>query len=72
LTGAELIRILQRGGWEVVRQKGSHRRLENPSRPRNPVTIAFHGSRDLPEGTLRAVLRRAGLSRDEFESLRRG
>jgi len=72
LTAAELVRVLERGGWKVVRQKGSHRRLENPEKPRNAVTVAVHAGRDLPEGTVRAILRRAGLSREEFESLRRG
>jgi len=66
-----LIRILGRAGWEVVRQRGSHWRLENPDRPRNAVTVAVHAHRDLPEGTLRAIVRRAGLSREEFEVLRR-
>jgi len=54
-----------------VRQRGSHWRLENPDRPRNAVTVAVHAHRDLPEGTLRAILRRAGLSHEEFEVLRR-
>jgi predicted RNA binding protein YcfA (HicA-like mRNA interferase family) len=66
-----LVRVLQRGGWKVVRQKGSHQRLEHPERPGNAVTIAVHAGRDLPEGTLRAVLRRAGLSREDFDALRR-
>jgi len=34
--------------------------------------VAVHAHRDLPEGTLRAILRRAGLSREEFEALKRG
>jgi predicted RNA binding protein YcfA (HicA-like mRNA interferase family) len=72
VTASELIRALERGGWEVVRQRGSHWRLENVHRPRNAVTVAVHANRDLPEGTLRAILRRAGLSREEFEVLRRG
>jgi len=72
LTASELVRILGRAGWEVVRQRGSHWRLENPDRPRNGVTVAVHANRDLPEGTLRAILRRAGLSREDFEILRRG
>jgi len=54
-----------------VRQRGSHWRLENPDRPRNAVTVAVYANRDLPEGTLRAILRRAGLSREDFEVLRR-
>jgi predicted RNA binding protein YcfA (HicA-like mRNA interferase family) len=72
LTASELIRILGRAGWEVVRHRGSHWRLENPDRPRDAVTVAVHAHRDLPEGTLRAILRRAGLSREEFEALKRG
>lgn len=72
LTASELVRIPGRAGREVVRQRGSHWRLENPDRPRNGVTVAVHANRDLPEGTLRAILRRAGLSREDFEILRRG
>jgi len=70
VTAAELVRIMRRAGWEVVRQRGSHQRLENPRRSRNSVTIAVHGARDIPDGTLRAILGRAGLSREEFEALR--
>jgi predicted RNA binding protein YcfA (HicA-like mRNA interferase family) len=72
LTAAELIHILERGGWNVVRQKGSRQRFEHPEKPRNAVTEAVHAGRDLPEGTVRAILRRPGLSREEFEALRRG
>lgn len=71
MTAEELIRILERGGWEVVRHRGSHWRLENARRPRNAVTVAVHAGRDIPAGTLRAILRRAGLSREDFEDLRR-
>ena len=55
----------------MVRQRGSHCRLENPLRPKHSVTVAAHAARDLPAGTLKAILRRAGLSREEFEALRR-
>jgi predicted RNA binding protein YcfA (HicA-like mRNA interferase family) len=71
LTAGELVRILERGGWKVVRQKGSHCRLEHPQRPQNGVTVAIHAGRDIPEGTLRAILSRAGLTRGQFEALRR-
>jgi predicted RNA binding protein YcfA (HicA-like mRNA interferase family) len=71
LTADELVKVLERGGWRVVRQKGSHQRLEHPKRPKNAVTIASHAGRDIPEGTLRAILSRAGLTREQFEALRR-
>lgn len=71
MTGEEIVRALERGGWQVVRQRGSHHRLENADRPANGVTVAVHAGREVPEGTLRAILRRTGLSRDEFDALRR-
>ena len=55
LAASELVRMLGRAGWEVVRQRGSDWRLENPGRRQNAVTVAVHANRDLPEGTLRAI-----------------
>jgi len=60
-------------GWLGSRAaKGIALAAGEPHRPRNGVTVAVHANRDLPEGTLRAILRRAGLSREDFEILRRG
>jgi predicted RNA binding protein YcfA (HicA-like mRNA interferase family) len=70
LTAAELVRIFERGGWKVVRQKRPHQRLEHPDRPCNAITIGIRAQGDLPEAPLQAILRRAGLSCEEFEALR--
>jgi predicted RNA binding protein YcfA (HicA-like mRNA interferase family) len=58
-------------GYRVVRQTGSHRRLEAPGRP--PLTIAFH-SQEVPGFLVRRILvREVGLSvADALELIARG
>ncbi len=63
----ELIRVLERAGWEVQRQRGSHVSLKKQGVP-FIVTIPMH-RRDLPRGTLAAIIKDAGLTIDEFISL---
>jgi len=61
----EVIRKLRRAGFVFDRQaKGSHEIWWNPE-TRARTTIPHHPG-ELPEGTLRAVLRQAGLSIDKF------
>lgn len=54
-------------GWayRVARTRGSHLRLRCPGR--RPVTLPRH--RELARGTLRAILRTAGISVSEFLTL---
>lgn len=60
----QLMKILRGFGYEVQRQKGSHRWLEAPDRP--PLCLAFHSSREISSTEVRAVLvRDVGLSREE-------
>ncbi len=57
---SELLRILGKEGWVVVRQRGSHRQLHHPTKP-GTVTVAGKPSVDVPPGTLNSVLKQAGL-----------
>jgi predicted RNA binding protein YcfA (HicA-like mRNA interferase family) len=51
-------------GYVVVRQRGSHRRLEAEGRP--TLTFAFHDGVSLSPGVVRDILmKQVGLSRDE-------
>ena len=61
----ELLRVLQRAGFEEQRQRGSHLTLRRPSDGRR-VTVPVHEGRTVPAGTLRAILRDADLSVEEF------
>ena len=68
VSGQELIRVLTRVGYEVVRQRGSHVRLRHPTvRAQFPVTIPLHD--EIAFGTLRRILRDAGLTVEQLLSL---
>jgi predicted RNA binding protein YcfA (HicA-like mRNA interferase family) len=68
VKGSELLRKLQRAGFIVARQEGNKYQLKHPQTGR--VTyVHLHGRREIPVGTLRAILRQAGLSVGEFNEL---
>jgi predicted RNA binding protein YcfA (HicA-like mRNA interferase family) len=56
----EVIRLIERDGWYLVRTTGSHRQYHHPTRP-GTVTIAGKLSIDLPPKTLASIIRQAGL-----------
>ena len=68
VSGPEAIRALRRGGFKVDRQSGSHVTLRHPETNRR-ATVPCHSGRDLRAGTLRAVIRDAGLTVEEFRRL---
>jgi len=59
---------LQRAGFFIDHQTGSHARLFHHMRPELKLTIPIH-NKYLPQGTLRSILRQAGLSVEEFLKL---
>ena len=64
----QIIRALQRNGWVVVRQKGSHIRLQKRTAVEVlKLTVPAH--RPLKRSTLSHILKQAKLSIDEFEKL---
>ena len=64
----ETVERLRAAGFAFDRQaKGSHEVWYNPETHRR-VTVPHHPG-DLPMGTLRAIIREAGLTVDEFLSL---
>jgi predicted RNA binding protein YcfA (HicA-like mRNA interferase family) len=68
LSGRSVIAALQRAGFEVIRSKGSHHFLRHRNDPTRQTVVPVH-RRDLPSGTVTAILRQAGLSRAEFLDL---
>lgn len=59
----EVIRLLQDDGWRLVRTKGSHRQFHHPTKP-GTVTVPGQLSDDIRSGTLKSILRQAGLKDD--------
>jgi predicted RNA binding protein YcfA (HicA-like mRNA interferase family) len=66
ISGAECIKALEKIGFVVYRQRGSHITLIRRDPPAQ-TTIPNH--RELDRGTLRAIIRQAGLTVDEFVAL---
>jgi len=59
----ELIRLLEDNGWRLKRTRGSHRHFVHPDRA-GVVTVSGNPARDVPPGTLNAVLRASGLKEE--------
>ena len=57
---AEVIRLLEREGWETCRVRGSHRQLKHSDRP-GKVTVAGKPRDTLHPKTLASILKQAGL-----------
>jgi predicted RNA binding protein YcfA (HicA-like mRNA interferase family) len=67
LSGREVCVILERHGFQQVRQQGSHivmQRLTNEG----TTTVPVPNHREVRIGTLRSIIRQSGIPRSEFES----
>jgi predicted RNA binding protein YcfA (HicA-like mRNA interferase family) len=67
ISGAQLIKALTKLGYEVDGQQGSHIILRHARPPHRRLSIPNH--RELAKGTLRALVREAGLSVQELVDL---
>ena len=57
----ELLRMLERDGWQSVRQTGSHRVYRHPSKE-GQLVAPLHFGKELATGTLQRILKQAGLN----------
>lgn len=56
----ELIKLIEKDGWVLVRTRGSHRQFHHSGKS-GTVTVAGKKSVEVPRGTLNSVLKQAGL-----------
>ena len=68
LSGADAVRAFQRAGWRVARQKGSHVIL---TRGGSIFTLSIPQHAELGPGLLRDLIRKAGITVEEFNTLLR-
>ena len=61
ISGRELIKVLQKFGFQVKRQKGSHVLLKKDELR---VTVPIH--KTIQKGTLIAILRQSELQREDL------
>ena len=66
MSGRDCVKALAKAGFAIVRQESSHITLRR-AEPFAQVTVPDH--KELDRGTLRGIIRQAGLSVDEFMKL---
>ena len=63
LRPRDVVRVFERLGWQVARQRGSHIIL---TRSGHAITLSIPDHPQVARGTLRALIAKAGLSVEEF------
>lgn len=67
VSGRQAVAALRRIGYEIDHQTGSHIILRHVRPPHRRLTVPNH--KELAKGTLRAIVREAGLTVEEFVGL---
>ena len=67
MNAKQVEKILEQYGFQLVSQKGSHRKWRNFER-KLQVIVPSHRGRDLPLGTLRNILVNADIPKSEWKS----
>jgi predicted RNA binding protein YcfA (HicA-like mRNA interferase family) len=68
IKGNRLVKALQKKGWYVDRNRGSHAIMRNDGKPGVKVVVPVHTSPVKP-GTLSNILKRAEISIQELKDL---
>ena len=63
---SELVRLLERNGFRLIRQKGSVRYYRKPEVDK-VIRVDYHESKEVPTGTCKAILKAAGLQSGESD-----
>ena len=64
ISGREAVKVIEALGWETARQRGSHMILV---RAGDIETLSVPDHREVAKGTLRSLIRSAGITVDEFQ-----
>jgi predicted RNA binding protein YcfA (HicA-like mRNA interferase family) len=70
ITADEVIHVLERAGFKLSRQSGSHKIYKNPAGKR--ATVPHHKGRVLHPKVLASILKDAELSKEHFMKLLEG
>jgi len=69
LKPRDVIRALEKAGFVVARIKGSHHFMVHRDDKTRMTNVPAHASHDVPRGTLRDIIKQAGLTVEEFLDL---
>lgn len=57
---SDIIRMLEREGWVLIKTRGSHRQYKHPTKP-GKVTVSGKPSQDVMIETLKSIYKQAGI-----------
>ncbi|MUH01496.1 addiction module toxin, HicA family [Scytonema sp. UIC 10036] len=66
ISGKALCKVVERHGWELKRITGSHHIYAKEDVPAI-LSIPVHSNRDLPIGTLKSIMKDAGIPEKDLE-----
>ena len=67
VTANEVVRVIEKVGFTLARQSGSHRIYRSSAGKR--ITVPYHKGKILHPKVLASILKEANLSREEFKNL---
>jgi len=67
LTGKEILAVLKKAGFELIRIKGSHHFLHHPDG--RSTVVPVHSGETIGPGLLAKILRDCALNREQFQNL---
>lgn len=59
---SELVRLLEKNGFKIIKEKGSVRYYTKAGLQRL-IRVDYHGSKEVPTGTYNAILKDAGIKK---------
>lgn len=67
VSGQQVVKALSKAGYVLDNQRGSHMILRQQTAPHRRLTVPDH--KEVAKGTLRAIIRQAGLTVDQFHDM---
>jgi len=64
----QVLKALQKAGFYVHHQTGSHVILKDTEDLQKRITLPMH-NKDLKKGTLKSILKQVGISKEQFKKL---
>lgn len=65
-SSREIVSVLERRGFELVSQRGSHGKFRRKIGRKTLTVIVTMGKREIPQGTFNSILRQGNLHREDF------
>lgn len=65
MTAKEIIKIIEKDGWYMVKSKSWHLQFKHPEK-KGKVTVPFHGNYDLAKKTIKSILKQAQINLEQL------